>query len=92
MNDASFFQQILLNRGANNAAGLVKLNLDELRTMKKEQKTRRPNSVEASGPYGKIIAGSMELFKDFDNKTSQVSGNLNFSDGVTLIYLPSTVK
>ena len=51
-----------------------------------------PNSVEASGPYGKIIAGSMELFKDFDNKTSQVSGNLNFSDGVTLIYLPSTVK
>ena len=51
-----------------------------------------PSSVEASGPYGKIIAGSMELFKDFDNKTSQVSGNLNFSDGVTLIYLPSTVK
>jgi len=51
-----------------------------------------PGSVEASGPYGKIIAGSMELFKDFDNKTSQVSGNLNFSDGVTLIYLPSTVK
>ncbi|MDA9288108.1 hypothetical protein N9P78_00330 [Amylibacter sp.] len=51
-----------------------------------------PNSVEASGPFGKIIAGSMELFKDFDNKTSQVSGNLNFSDGVTLIYLPSTVK
>ncbi|MDC0551430.1 hypothetical protein OAO40_05795 [Amylibacter sp.] len=51
-----------------------------------------PSSVEASGPYGKIMAGSMELFKDFDNKTSQVSGNLNFSDGVTLIYLPSTVK
>ena len=51
-----------------------------------------PGSVEASGPYGKIIAGSMELFKDFDNKTSQVNGNLNFSDGVTLIYLPSTVK
>jgi lipopolysaccharide export system protein LptC len=51
-----------------------------------------PGSVEASGPYGKIIAGSMELFKDFDNKTSQVNGNLNFSNGVTLIYLPSTVK
>ena len=51
-----------------------------------------PSSVEASGPYGKIIAGSMELFKDIDNKTSQVNGNLNFSDGVTLIYLPSTVK
>jgi len=51
-----------------------------------------PGSVEASGPYGKIIAGSMELFKGFDNKTSQVNGNLNFSDGVTLIYLPSTVK
>ena len=51
-----------------------------------------PGSVEANGPYGKIIAGSMELFKDFDNKTSQVNGNLNFYDGVTLIYLPSTVK
>jgi len=51
-----------------------------------------PGSVEASGPYGKIIAGSMELFKNFDNKAAQVNGNLNFSDGVTLIYLPSTVK
>ena len=51
-----------------------------------------PGSVEVSGPYGKIIAGSMELFKDIDNKTSLVNGNLNFSDGVTLIYLPSTVK
>jgi lipopolysaccharide export system protein LptC len=51
-----------------------------------------PSSIEANGPYGKIIAGSMELFKDFDNKTLQTNGNLNFSDGVTLIYLPSTVK
>ncbi|MDA7758903.1 hypothetical protein N8935_01510 [Amylibacter sp.] len=51
-----------------------------------------PGSIEATGPYGKIIAGSMELFKDFDNKTLQANGNLNFSDGVTLIYLPSTVK
>lgn len=51
-----------------------------------------PGSVKASGPYGKIIAGSMKLYKDVDNKASQVNGNLMFSNGVTLIYLPSAIK
>ncbi|MDC1283384.1 hypothetical protein N8090_00040 [Amylibacter sp.] len=51
-----------------------------------------PGSVEAVGPSGKIIAGSMELLKDIDINTSQVTGNLKFSNGVRLIYLPSTLK
>lgn len=51
-----------------------------------------PGSVEAVGPSGKIIAGSMELLKDIDINTSQVNANLNFSNGVRLIYLPSRLK
>ena len=51
-----------------------------------------PGSVEAVGPSGKIIAGSMELLKDIDINTSQVTGNLKFSNGVRLVYLPSTLK
>jgi len=51
-----------------------------------------PGSVEAVGPSGKIIAGSMELLKDIDISTSQINGNLKFSNGVRLVYLPSTLK
>ncbi|MDB9991072.1 hypothetical protein OAD94_01025 [Amylibacter sp.] len=51
-----------------------------------------PGSVEAVGPSGKIIAGSMELLKDIDINTSKLNGNLRFSNGVRLIYLPSTLK
>ena len=51
-----------------------------------------PGLVEATGPSGKISAGSMELSKHINTKTSQLNGNLRFSNGVTLIYLPSTIK
>ena len=51
-----------------------------------------PGLVEATGPTGKISAGSMKLSKHINTKTSQLNVNLRFSNGVTLIYLPSTVK
>ena len=51
-----------------------------------------PDTVKASGPLGKIIAGSMHLFKNINKNTSQINGNLRFSNGVRLIYLPSAVK
>jgi len=51
-----------------------------------------PGSVYASGPSGRIIAGSMELLNYNNMNIRQKNGNLRFSNGVRMLYIPSTMK
>ena len=50
-----------------------------------------PGSVYASSPFGKIIAGSMELLTN-DINMHQKGRNLRFANGVWVLYLPTTTK
>ena len=51
-----------------------------------------PGKVEGYGPSGKVIAGSMEIFRNIDIAAHNANGSLRFYNGVRLIYLPSTVN
>jgi lipopolysaccharide export system protein LptC len=51
-----------------------------------------PGPVKASGPIGQIKAGSMRLTQNLHEKTSAQGAILSFSNGVKLIYYPTTVS
>ncbi|MBL4750685.1 MAG: hypothetical protein JKX71_08935 [Amylibacter sp.] len=50
-----------------------------------------PGPVKATGPIGQITAGSMRLTQNLHKKTGTTGAILSFSNGVKLIYYPTTV-
>ena len=48
--------------------------------------------VLAYGPFGNISADSMEVLKGTNTRAIKKNGSLRFSNGVRLIYLPTTVN
>jgi lipopolysaccharide export system protein LptC len=65
---------------------------DKIRMDLENGRAISPGPVSAEGPVGSITAGAMEAMQSNTSNTASPKGQIKFSGGVRLIYLPSGDK